>query len=293
MEQSEARRKELGAFLRARREAVTPQQAGLPDLGRRRTPGLRREEVAQLAGIGATWYTWLEQGRAAGVSDQVLEAVARVLRLSEAERRHMLVLADRSPALPEPPLTLGPEHLAVLEQLLPFPAAIQDDAYEIVATNRAYRFLFSDLDAYPVQERNCAWLMFTDPVWRGSLVEEERVLPEIVGRLRAHRAEHHGGPRWSELVERLSARSEDFRQLWGQREVADEGSRLRAYRSPRAGLLSVHFQSLWIDPRRGTRLVVMSPADTATRERLERHAALLEAAPAWTAREGVAASLAS
>lgn len=293
MDTPDGRRRELGAFLRDRREKVSPQQAGLPATGRRRTPGLRREEVALLAGIGTTWYTWLEQGRAGGVSDQVLGAVGRVLRLSEAERRHMLVLAGRTPAAQAPPFTVGPEHIAVLEQLLPFPAAIQDDAYEIVATNRSYRFLFSDLDAYEVQDRNCAWLMFTDPAWRGSLVEEERVLPEIVGRLRAHLAEHHDDPRWTQLVERLRDRSADFRELWEHREVADEGSRLRAYRSPRAGLLSVHFQSLWLDRGSGTRLVVMSPADAASRERLERHAALLEAAPAWTAREGVSASIAS
>ncbi|MFC7375281.1 helix-turn-helix transcriptional regulator [Brachybacterium sp. GCM10030267] len=292
MDPSDGRRKELGAFLRARREKVSPQQAGLPALGRRRTPGLRREEVAQLAGIGTTWYTWLEQGRAAGVSDQVLEAVARVLDLTEAERRHMLVLADRAPVHRAPPITVGPEQIAVLEQLLPFPAAIQDDAYEIVATNRSYRYLFSDLDAYPVEERNCAWLMFTDPVWRGSLVEEERVLPEIVGRLRAHLAEHHDDPRWSTLVERLREKSEDFRRLWEHHEVADERPRRRVYASPRAGLLTVHFQSLWIDRRSGARLVVMSPADALTRDRLERHAALLEAAPAWTAREDVVTSLA-
>lgn len=293
MESSAARRKQLGAFLRARREKVSPDQVGLPPLGRRRTPGLRREEVAQLAGIGTTWYTWLEQGRATGVSEQVLEAVARVLRMSEAERHHLFVLADRAPVKQAPLMTLRPEHTALLEQFLPFPAAVQTDDYEIVASNRMYRYLFTDLDALPVGDRNCAWLMFTDPVWRGSLVDEELVLSEIVARLRARRAEHRGEPRWDALVERLRTHSEDFRALWETYEVADERPRLRQYVSPRAGHLDVHFQSLWLDPDRGTRIFVMVPADGTTRERLERCAALLEAAPAWTARDDVAASRAS
>ncbi|MGP4917018.1 helix-turn-helix transcriptional regulator [Brachybacterium tyrofermentans] len=293
MESSAERRKQLGAFLRARREKVTPEQVGLPPLGRRRTPGLRREEVAQLSGIGTTWYTWLEQGRATGVSDQVLEAVARVLRMTDAERHHLLVLADRAPAKLGPLSALRPEHTALLEQLLPFPAAVQTDAYEIVASNRAYRFLFSDLDALPVQDRNCAWLMFTDPVWRGSLPNEDLVLPEIVARLRAHRAEHRGDPRWDELVDRLLAHSADFRELWEAYEVADDRPHLREYDSPHAGHLTVHFQSLWLDPDRGSRLIVMVPADEVSRERLERYSALIEAAPSWTARDDVEASRAS
>jgi len=293
MDSSAERRKQLGAFLRARREKITPGQAGLPPLGRRRTPGLRREEVAQLAGIGTTWYTWLEQGRATGVSEQVLEAVARVLRMSEAERHHLFVLADRAPFRQAPLMTLRPEHTALLEQLLPFPAAVQTDAYEIVASNRMYRYLFSDLDALPADERNCAWLMFTHPAWRGSLVDEDLVLPDIVARLRARRAERRGDPRVDSLLERLLARSEDFRVMWETLEVADERPRLRQYVSPHAGHLDVHFQSLWLDPERGTRIIVMVPADGTTRERLERFAALLEAAPSWTAREDVTASRAS
>lgn len=246
-----------------------------------------------LAGIGTTWYTWLEQGRAAGVSDQVLDAVARVLAMNDAERHHLSVLAAHAPSKLAPVMTLGPEHTALLEQLLPFPAAVQSDAYEIVASNRVYRFLFDDLDARPVADRNCAWLMFTDPAWRGSLPDEKAVLPDIVARLRAHQAEHRGEPRWAELIDRLLAEAPGFRALWEAREVADERPRLRQYDSPHAGLLSVHFQSLWLDPDRGSRVIVMVPADETTHERLERFASLIEAAPAWTTREDVAASQAS
>lgn len=282
------RRRELGSFLRARRERVSPREAGIAVSGRRRTPGLRREEVAQQAGIGITWYTWLEQGRATGVSDQVLHAVARVLRMTDAERHHMFVLADRAPAVAHlPPMSLRPEHTAILAQLLPFPAAVQTDGYDIVASNRAYRFLFSDLDAMPPDDRNCAWLMFTDPTWRGSLVDESLVLPDIVARLRAHAAEHRDEPRWDGLIERLRRESADFREFWEDYEVADERPRVRRYVSPRAGRLTTHFQSLWIDPGRGTRIIVMSPADEQTADRLRRLDALVSAAPSWTARPDV------
>lgn len=286
------RRRELGAFLRTRREATPPAEVGVPAYGRRRTPGLRREEVAQLAGIGITWYTWLEQGRATGVSDQVLESLARVLRMTEAEHHHMLVLAERAPQKLPPPLTLRPEHATILEQFLPFPAALQTDGYEIVASNRTYRFMFSDLDAYHVDDRNCAWLMFTDPVWRGTLVERELVLSDIAARLRAHQVEHRGEPRWERLISRLTAASADFRRLWESYEVADDRTRLRRYASPTAGELSVDFQSLWLDQSRGTRIIVMTPTDDTTRERLARFDALNGSAPAWTARDDVQQALA-
>ena len=277
-------RRELGAFLRARREQTTPAEVGLPPGGRRRTPGLRREEVATLAGVGVTWYTWLEQGRATGVSEQVVRAVARALRMSDAELHHALVLSGHTPVSAAPPMTLRAEQAELLESFLPFPAAVQGDGYEIVAANRAYRFLFSDLDAYDPEDRNCAWLMFTDPTWNAALVDRDVVLPEITARLRARAAEHPGDARWTRLIERLRDASPLFRNLWERYEVADDRPSLRRYRSPSVGALTVHFQSLWLDPKRGTRIIVMTPADAKTRERLERLAALTAATPAWTVR---------
>ncbi|MBL0886277.1 helix-turn-helix transcriptional regulator [Myceligenerans indicum] len=276
----------LGAFLRARRARVTPADVGLPGGGRRRTPGLRREEVAQLAGVGVTWYTWLEQGRARNVSDQVLESVARVLRLEAPERRHLMVLAGRAPgATPGPPMDLRPEHVAVLEKLLPYPAAVQTDCYDLVASNRTYRFLFTDLDAYPTEDRNCAWLMFTDPQWRGSLLCEDDVLREITARLRARQPEYRQDPRWRALLNRLREASPDFDRYWETYELEGDQPRLRRYRSPRAGRLEVQFQSLWLDRGRGERIIVMTPADDATAQRLERLDALVGAAPRWTSRD--------
>lgn len=284
-----SRRDELGAFLRARRARIAPGDVGLPAGGRRRTPGLRREEVAQLAGVGVTWYTWLEQGRARNVSDQVLEAVARVLRLDAAEHRHLMVLAGREPAVdPVPGFEVRPEHLAVLERLLPYPAAIQTDCYDLLAANRAYRFLFDDLDARPPADRNCAWLMFTDPRWRGSLVDDEAVLRDITARLRGKAPEHRDDPRWQTLLDRLRATSPDFVRLWETYEIAGDRTQLRRYASPRVGRLDVHFQSLWLDRARGDRVILMTPADDDTARRLERLDALVGAAPATTRATGVA-----
>ncbi|MFC8599992.1 helix-turn-helix transcriptional regulator [Isoptericola sp. NPDC057191] len=277
----------LGEFLRERRGRIGPGDVGLPVSGRRRTPGLRREEVAQLAGVGVTWYTWLEQGRARNVSDQVLDAVARVLRLDAAERRHLLALAGREAAVaPGPPAEVRPEQLAVLEQLLPYPAAIQTDCYDLLAANRAYRYLFDDLDARPPDERNCAWLMFTDPRWRAALGDtEDVVLHNIAARLRAREPEHRDDPRWSALLARLRATSPDFVRHWESYDVAGDGTQLRRYRSARVGRLEVHFQSLWLDRARGDRVILMTPADDATRQRLERLDALVGAAPATTTRD--------
>ncbi|MFE3514542.1 helix-turn-helix transcriptional regulator [Streptomyces sp. NPDC059166] len=285
MTTSASDRSALGAFLRARRARVTPGDVGLPTSGRRRTPGLRREEVAQLAGVGVTWYTWLEQGRARNASDQVLEAVARVLRLDAAEHRHLMVLAGRGPAPePGPPMDLRPEHTAVLAKLLPYPAAVQTDCYDLVAANRAYRYLFADLDTYPVEERNCAWLMFTEPSWRDSLVDEDTVLREITARLRNRQPEHRDDPRWNALIDRLRQESPDFVRYWESYEVVGDSTQRRRYVSPRVGTLDVQFQSLWLDRARGERIIVMTPADDPTAQRLERLDSLVGAAPAWTAR---------
>ena len=284
----------LGAFLRERRGRVTPADVGLPQAGRRRTPGLRREEVAQLAGVGVTWYTWLEQGRAPNPSDQVLDAVAQALRLRAEERRHLMILAGRTgdagSDAPSPLMVVRPEHVAILERLLPFPAAIQTAAYDLVAANRSYRFLFGDLDSVDPADRNCAWLLFTHDDWHNSLVEPEVVLRDLAGRLRAREAEFRHHPRWSGLLGGLRERSPEFVRYWDEHEVrGDRPGQLRRYRSSRVGRVDTIFQSLWLDRDRGERMVVLTPADAASAKRLERLDSLVGAAPAWTARDGVLA----
>jgi transcriptional regulator with XRE-family HTH domain len=286
--------KALGAFLRERRGRVTPADVGLPPAGRRRTPGLRREEVAQLAGVGVTWYTWLEQGRAPNPSDQVLDAVARTLRLRPEERRHLMILAGRAADtradVPNPLMEVRPEHIALLERLLPFPAAIQTATYDLVAANRSYRFLFGDLDSVDPADRNCAWLLFMNDEWRNSLVEPDVVLRDLAGRLRAREAEFRQHPRWDGLLGGLREHSPEFVRYWDEHEVrGDRAGQLRRYLSSRVGRLDTVFQGLWLDRERGERMIVLTPADADTARRLERLDSLVGAAPAWTARDGVLA----
>lgn len=283
----------LGAFLRERRGRVSPADVGLPEGGRRRTPGLRREEVAQLAGVGVTWYTWLEQGRASNPSDQVLGAVARALRLCTEERRYLMLLAGRRAGsgphgVPDPLMRVLPEHVMLLERMLPYPAAIQTAAYDLIATNRAYRYLFGDLDAVDAADRNCAWLLFTNDTWRECLVEPEVVLRDLAGRVRSREAEFRGHPRWSGLLDALREQSPEFVRYWDEHEVRGERpGQLRRYRSPRVGRVDVTFQSLWLDRGRGERIVTLLPADTSSARKLDQLDSLVGAAPAWTARDGV------
>ena len=161
------RRAELAEFLRSRRERLSPEQVGVIYLGRRRTPGLRREEVAQLAGMSTTWYTWLEQGRDINVSDQVLDSLSRTLRLDHDERSHLFTLAGtRDPATTAECDAVTPQMRDVLAKLDPYPACVQGGKYDLLAYNTALRWLFRDLDAIPTDQRNCVWLTFTDPTFR-------------------------------------------------------------------------------------------------------------------------------
>src|SRR6187551_3809804 len=154
------RRAELAAFLRSRRERITPADLGLPTGLRRRTPGLRREEVAQLAGVGVTWYTWLEQGRPIRASTQVLDAIARALRLDQAEREHLYRLAD-VPAVPSAPAECLPAEIqAILDALVPVPAVVYNGRYDVLAWNATYHALFPGLTESPIGERNALLHLF-------------------------------------------------------------------------------------------------------------------------------------
>lgn len=194
---SDVRRHELAEFLRSRRERITPEQVGLPRGRRRRTPGLRREEVAQLSAVGVTWYTWLEQAREIQVSPQVLDALARALLLDASERTHLFALAgslDPAPHAPCPSVT--PALRAMLDQLGPIPACIQNSRYDILAYNSTYGRLLCDLDALPPEDRNCLWLAFTNADWRASMADVAEVNRTIVAKFRAAMAEHLAEPAW-------------------------------------------------------------------------------------------------
>src|SRR5262249_30301971 len=163
-QEAEHRRRELAGFLRSRRERIAPELVGLPPASRRRTPGLRREEVATLAGVGVTWYTWLEQGRDINASQQVLDAVARTLMLDPHERDHLFRLADVPDGNGQAECSsLPPTAQVLLDQLNPFPACIRNARYDVLAFNSAYENLLGSLSDLPFEERNTLWRMFTNP----------------------------------------------------------------------------------------------------------------------------------
>jgi len=171
---SERRRAELGKFLRTRRARLSPADFDMPAGSRRRTPGLRREELALLAGVGVSWYTWLEQGREINVSTQVLDALARTLRLDRAERWHMYVLAEAVPVAVNTGRGQVTEELTeILHSLDPLPAVVTDARFDILAENDAYRDLFSDWHSLPCIHRNTLWCTLTEPTARDMKVVGE------------------------------------------------------------------------------------------------------------------------
>ena len=261
------RRRELGAFLRSRRERLSPGDVGLPAGGRRRTPGLRREEVASLAAVGMTWYTWLEQGRDINASEQVLDAIARTLLLDPHERTHLFTLAGVAAPGPVADLKcVSPEVRAVLEQLNPYPAFVTNARFDLLAYNHGYLALIGDVDALPLEERNSVWVVFTKQTTARCFVDRDQAKPRMVAQLRAGMAEHIADPAFKCLVRRLQQASAEFRELWARHDVAEPENARKRILHRDLGLLQFNYLNTWLAPRAGLRLVTYIPADDPTRE---------------------------
>ncbi|MFE1949404.1 helix-turn-helix transcriptional regulator [Streptomyces sp. NPDC059524] len=274
---AQARRDELAAFLRSRRERISPEQAGVPRTARRRTPGLRREEVAFLAAVGVTWYTWLEQGRAINVSPGVLDAVVRALQMDPTERAHAFALAgtvDPHPATACSPVT--ETTLRTMHKLAPYPATVKNARYDILAANQAYADVFGDPQELAPEHRNALWLMATSERWRTQFVERDAMLPVIVAKFRQAMAEHVAEPAWQARLDGLLAASEEFRALWELHEVAPMAPHVKRYLhpDPGIGMLRLEHRHLWLSPdSNGHRLVAYVPVDEESERRLEKLAA--------------------
>jgi transcriptional regulator with XRE-family HTH domain len=270
------RRAELGSFLRARRERITPEAVGLPGGGRRRTPGLRREEVAQLAGVGVTWYTWLEQARDINVSAPVLDAVARALRFDQRERSHLFTLSATVDlaAASSRCAALSPGYQSFLDQLDPFPAVALSWRYDILAYNTSYRFLRCDLEQIPPEERNFLWLFFVHPDYCDFVEDRDNGARHLVAKFRTGFASHLGDPLGQELVGRLLAASPYFAEIWSQHDVAPNDPGYKVFPT-RVGRLRVLPQRL-LHLEGGGWTMVYTPADDRTAALLPR---LMELAP--------------
>jgi transcriptional regulator with XRE-family HTH domain len=264
------RRPELAEFLRARRGRIAPTDVGLPPGLRRRTPGLRREEVAQLAGVGVTWYTWLEQGRPIHASVQVLAAIARTLRLDPAEVEHLYRLAEvpAAPAEAAPVVCPGVVR-EILDSLEPLPAMLLNSRYDILGANQAHEDLFwvwhRNLGC---EHRNVLWCCFAHTEARQYFLNFEQEAPLLVATLRSSFGQHLKEPAWTGFIRKLSARSPEFAELWARQEVASPGSRVKHFLHPDAGLLRLRSTSLAVADMPEARIVVYTPVDQETRERL-------------------------
>lgn len=233
----EERRKELADLLRTRRERLTPELFGLPRRGRRRTPGLRREDVAELIDVSVTWYTWLEQGRAIHISLEVAERLARVLQLNADERSHFFQLARQPlPASSAFSGAVRPAFRDMLSALEPAPAHIRDARWNVLAWNSAETVL-DDWGAYPIEERNVVWHHFAHPRLRRLMVNWEQEARTLLALFRMASAQHLDDPWFATMVERLQQVSPEFRQWWTLHEVQQQRELSITFSHPDAGLL--------------------------------------------------------
>jgi transcriptional regulator with XRE-family HTH domain len=262
----------LGAFLRSRRQRLDPAEVGLPTSSRRRTPGLRREEVAQRADLSVEWYTRLEQGRGGAPSVQVLASVADALLLSRAEREHVFLLAHgQRPEAPHADAAgLDPRFRRVLDGFPYGPAYIKTAAWDIVAWNRAARLVLSDYECMPAGDRNVLKIVFLDPASRTLLTHWEHHARLVVSTFR------HELTRWgvtaqaASLVEELQARSADFTRMWAAHDVGMLGEGVKHLSHPVAGDLAMWYSSFAIDDEPGLGLVLYTPDTEADLSRVRR-----------------------
>ncbi|WP_433323530.1 helix-turn-helix transcriptional regulator [Spirillospora sp. CA-294931] len=264
------RRTELAAFLRSRRERITPEDVGLPPGPRRRTPGLRREEVAQLAGVGVTWYTWLEQGRPINASGQVLDAVARTLMLDPVEREHLYLLAEVPVAAAESTDRLAPDLQEILDGLDPLPAAVVSHRSDLLAWNRTFAAIFPGVAYAPPAERNLTWLIFTLPPCCNPIADMAKEAPVHVATLRYRYSRHLNEPGWKDLVRRVNEASPEFARLWAKRDVAQPTAQRKVFRHPAVGEMSTRLTIMELASPRHSRVIVYTPTDQRARDRIAR-----------------------
>ncbi|CAI1052203.1 Uncharacterised protein [Serratia fonticola] len=252
-------RQELADFLRMKREKLSPQAVGLPSGTRRRTPGLRREEVAALAGVGLTWYTWLEQGREINASVEFLEDLARVLKLDATERYHLFLLAHQ-----RPPVVAGHQWCQVtplvrrlLDDLTLRPTYVMNLSWDIIAWNPAADRLFAIAERQP-EQRNMLWMLFADPELNQRLMEWQEQAPQILASFRRDYARAPQDATMLQRIQALSNVSPQFRQLWQQHDIHGRCQGQRTFLVAGAGEVTFEHASFIVDEDNHLRLVMYS-----------------------------------
>jgi transcriptional regulator with XRE-family HTH domain len=268
----EQRRRELGGFLRKRREALVRVDHDLPPVGRNRLTGLRREEIAYQAGVSVTWYTWLEQGRDINPSRQVLDAIAVTMRLTAAEHDYVLSLAGYAPrpaAASAAPEGIAPHLQRFLDSQVPSPAFALAPDWTIVGWNRAYEVLYPDVANVAPQDRNLLLVIFTDPYDRSLLPDWETTSRRFLAEYRAQAGPRLALPEHVALVGRLREESEDFARAWADHRVERFASRERRFTHPLGGELVFEHHELVPADLPGVHVVVyLASEGSPTRERM-------------------------
>lgn len=250
----------LGNYLKDRRTKLDPAALGFP-MTRRRTPGLRREEVAQRANVSATWYTWLEQGRGGLPSEDVLDRISRALMLTDVEREHLFLIALNRPPAPRYRAVEGitPRLQHILDVLEYSPALIRTATWDVVAWNRAAAVMFGDYTRLAPSERNILRLMFSHSRVRSSQHDWESVARSIVATFRAETARAGAMENVKALVEELCRLNPEFEKIWKENEVLPHGGGTKKFRHPDLGLVSLEYSTFSVDGRPDLTLVIYNP----------------------------------
>jgi transcriptional regulator with XRE-family HTH domain len=270
------RQDELREFLRSRRARLSPADVGLPANGSgRRVAGLRREELAMLAGVSADYYARLEQGRATNVSDQVLTAVADALHLDDVERGYFttLVKGPEAPSTP-PTVRVRPALRSMINALGPVPALLHGPLLEVLAVNRAASLLIDDFDAMPTADRNLAKWMFLNPKARDVYADWDEIAAQMVAAVRAAGA-RDGGPRLAELCAELGRRSADFARFWAEHRVFRYTHGPKRFRHPSVGIMTLNYETLELPDDAGLTLTLYS-ADVGSPSEAKLHELLAQ-----------------
>lgn len=256
----------LGTYLRNRRTRLDPAAFGFS--GRRRTPGLRREEVAQRSNISATWYTWLEQGRGGAPSADVLNRIASGLMLTEPEREHLFMLGlGRPPEVRYRPAEgVTPRLQRLLDTLEASPALVKTATWDVVAWNSAAAVVLTDWDTVEFRERNILRRMFGDPRVRSAQHDWESVARFVVGAFRADAARAGATSEVGQLVEELCRTSAEFEALWRENDVRVHGDGVKRLRHPTLGEIEMEYSAFAVDGRPDLGLLVYNPVKDAVAE---------------------------
>jgi transcriptional regulator with XRE-family HTH domain len=259
----------FGSYLKGRRAKLDPAAFGFPP-ERRRTPGLRREEVAQRANISSTWYTWLEQGRGGAPSAHVLDRIARALMLTDVEREHLFLLGlGHAPEVRyRKDEGVTPRLQRLLDALELSPALIRTATWDVVAWNRAATVMLTDYGSLPPDQRNILRFIFLDPRVRAAQYDWESVARMVVGAFRVDAARAGAAAEVEPLVDELCRRSPEFKALWRDNDVRSHGEGTKHIRHPVLGALAFEYSAFAVDGRPDLNMVVYNPATPADAERI-------------------------